>query len=415
MEKAHFSVEDERMDIKIPFAKVSSEERTVSGFATLDSLDTGNDIIVAEASESAWENFRGNVREQHTSLAAGKVVEYRPETYIDDLGKAFNGIWVKVYVSKGAESTWEKVVDGTLSGFSIGGNILECHTEYVPDLKKSVRFITRYEMVELSLVDSPANQLCNVLSVTKMANGTNKVDGIAVETEALNVLWCDNNRVAVATKEEARDCSICHKAMENVGWFERMNDEPDASHISKVLQNANKVDKELDTSKGGSENMPEEVEKEAVETVEEPKVTETQETVVTEPVVEATEVEKQEVAEVSEPSLETVTKALEEIKSALSKTADENALEDIRKSVTDVQADVSTRFEELLKQHNELSESVKSVKSELGGMEKKLDSLGETFEKSTAIKKSSDVTTPETVQTKDKGQFWSNAFLPDSQ
>jgi hypothetical protein len=45
---------------------------------------------------------------------------------------------------------------------------------------KPVRFIKEYDLMELSIVDSPANELCNILSISKM-NGQLVFKGIAAE------------------------------------------------------------------------------------------------------------------------------------------------------------------------------------------------------------------------------------------
>ena len=126
IEKLHWSTDGDRINFSVPFTKVNREKRTVSGFATLDNLDQTGDVVTAEASVKAFEGFRGNIREMHGPSAVGKMLSFRPESFYDPkTGDFYNGIYVDVYVSKGAQDTWEKVLDGTLSGFSIGGKIRE--------------------------------------------------------------------------------------------------------------------------------------------------------------------------------------------------------------------------------------------------------------------------------------------------
>jgi hypothetical protein len=97
------------LHLSVPFTKVNREKRTVSGFATLDNIDQTGDVVTSEASIKAFENFRGNIREMHQPTAVGKVVSFKPETYYDPKSKEFyNGVYVDVYVSKGAQDTWEK-------------------------------------------------------------------------------------------------------------------------------------------------------------------------------------------------------------------------------------------------------------------------------------------------------------------
>ena len=169
IEKSHWSSDGENLHLSVPFTKVNRENRTVSGFATLDNVDQTGDVVTAEASVKAFENFRGNLREMHQSIAVGKVVSFKPETYYDQKSQNFyNGVYVTSYISKGAQDTWEKVLDGTLSGFSIGGKIKESDNEVNKATGQSVRFIKDYDLVELSIVDSPANELCNIFSIEKV-------------------------------------------------------------------------------------------------------------------------------------------------------------------------------------------------------------------------------------------------------
>jgi len=166
IEKTNWSSNGNRLSIGVPFSKVNKENRTVSGFATLNNVDQTGDVVTAEASLKAFENFRGNIREMHQPIAVGKILSFKSETFFDPISKSFyDGIWVSTYISKGAQATWDKVLDGTLSGFSIGGRINDADTEVNKSNGESVRFIKDYDLVELSLVDSPANELCNVLSI----------------------------------------------------------------------------------------------------------------------------------------------------------------------------------------------------------------------------------------------------------
>ena len=148
IEKSIWFSEGDNIALAVPFTKVNREKRTVSGFATLDNVDQTGDMVTAEASLKAFENFRGNIREMHSSTAVGKLVSFKPETYYDPISKNFyNGVYVDVYVSKGAQDTWEKVLDGTLSGFSIGGKIIETDNEVNKATGETVRFIKNYELI----------------------------------------------------------------------------------------------------------------------------------------------------------------------------------------------------------------------------------------------------------------------------
>lgn len=237
MTKSHWVTDHDNMRLTMPFAKVDQERRLVSGYATLDNIDSQGDVVLAEASKAAFARARGNIREMHDNIAVGRLVDFREDEYIDANGELYKGIYVTAYVSKGAESTWEKVLDGTLTGFSIGGNIKDSSTEFVKEANNgegaSVRFIKEYDLVELSLVDNPANQLANVFSIQKASDGSVTMKGMMVETQIENIFWCETDRVARTLDAETAECLNCGNPMKNIGWVE--NGEQKTEKVREVV------------------------------------------------------------------------------------------------------------------------------------------------------------------------------------
>lgn len=230
--KSYWHSDGDRINLSVPFFKVDKERRIVSGFATLDNVDRHKDIVDANASMKAFETFRGNLREMHQPIAVGKVTNFREEQFFDKVtGETYRGVFVDTYVSKGAQDTWEKVLDGTLSGFSIGGNITK--VDQVQKGDEMVRVIKEYELVELSLVDSPANQLANIFAVQK-ADGVNTITGIAVDIKMDNIFWCENDQIAVAKDSDSSQCLVCESEMVNIGWVES-NDVTKNEEIDKAV------------------------------------------------------------------------------------------------------------------------------------------------------------------------------------
>lgn len=157
----------DQLQYHFPFAKVDQQRRIVSGFATLNNLDLQKDIVETDASVKAFKSFRGNIREQHSRVAAGKMLSFGIEQFFDKVAnKVYDGIFVRAYISKGAPDTWEKVLDGTLNGFSVGGDITDFENQIDED-GNVVRVIKEYTLSELSLVDNPANQFANIVSIEK--------------------------------------------------------------------------------------------------------------------------------------------------------------------------------------------------------------------------------------------------------
>jgi predicted DNA-binding ribbon-helix-helix protein len=230
--KSYWHSDGDRISLSVPFFKVDEERRIVSGFATLDNVDRHNDIVDADASIKAFETFRGNLREMHQPIAVGKVTNFREEQFYDkSTGKSYRGVFVDTYVSKGAQDTWEKVLDGTLSGFSIGGNITK--VDQVQKGDDMVRVIKEYELVELSLVDSPANQLANVFSIQKVDDRI-VATGIATEIKMDNIFWCETDQIAVAKDNDSSTCLVCDSSMVNIGWVES-NDVAKNEEIGKAV------------------------------------------------------------------------------------------------------------------------------------------------------------------------------------
>jgi hypothetical protein len=232
--KVNWTNSKEKINMAFPIAKVNKDKRTVSGFATLDNIDRHGDVVTPEASEKAFNRFRGNLREMHQPIAVGKVVSFESQDYVDrETGKSYKGIYVDAYISKGAQDTWEKVLDGTLTGFSIGGNIVEA--SYEPgDSKEDNRVIKDYELMELSLVDNPANPLANIFSIQKNEDGM-FMKGMATEIVVENVFWCKNDQMATTSEIDNKDCVICGDPMSTIGWVES-SDVTKSETVKKFVQ-----------------------------------------------------------------------------------------------------------------------------------------------------------------------------------
>jgi len=427
IEKSHWSSNGNAINLSVPFTKVNREKRTVSGFATLDNLDQTGDVVTQEASMKAFESFRGNLREMHQPLAVGKVASFRPETFYDPTTKEFyNGVYVDAYISKGAQDTWEKVLDGTLTGFSIGGKILDSENEVNKSTGASVRFIKDYALVELSIVDSPANELCNILSIEKV-NGQMIFKGIAADVKMENIFYCaDSDSVFMSTESEYLS-PVTGKKTELIGWVES-NDVNKAKEIEKILDSRrsrlqtlpDNTNINMAIAEGGNE-----VEKlnvtEATPVVEEA-VVETPAEIIEEvaPVEqESAEVVAEETsAEVLEKSAELTeqespdfVKMLGDLKGffseTLEKASEANAAQvsTIKETVEAFSKNVDLRISELAEKHTELSTAVDSIKSIMDTVEKRVDAV----ESDTAIKKSSDLggSTGVTI----KKSKWNGTFL----
>jgi hypothetical protein len=433
IEKSLWSSNGDNITLSVPFTKVNREKRTVSGFATLDNLDQTGDLVTSEASMEAFENFRGNIREMHGPNAVGKMISFKPESFYDSsTGEFYNGIYVDAYVSKGAQDTWEKVLDGTLTGFSIGGKIKESDVEVNKSTGQSVRFIKKYSLMELSIVDSPANELCNILSVEKM-NGQFVFKGIAAETEVENIFYCEESDKVFMSKDSNYDSPVTGKPAELIGWVETA-DVNKGKEITKILDSYKKsrltlpeiqtIAKQANAEGGNevSENTENVVAEETVvadAAVEETTVA-VEETAPAEDapavdaVVEDAPAETLEKAadvsevEVDEPDF---AKMLGDLKGffseTLNKASEANAaqVDQIKSTVETFSKSVDGRISELAEQHTVLSAAVAEIHNTINSVQKRVDAV----EGETAIKKSSDLGGSQEVTI--KKSKWNGSFL----
>jgi hypothetical protein len=250
IQKAHWITEGDNVRLSMPIGKVDIERRMVSGFATLDNIDKQGDIVTTEASLQAFKNFRGNLREMHQPSAVGKIVSFKEDRYFDPNTKKFyNGVYVSAYVSKGAQDAWEKVLDGTYSGFSIGGNITKTDDTYDEKMDKSIRIVKEYELFELSLVDNPANQFANIVSIEKV-NGENKLGGYLSKAEVENVFWDSETDTVLISSADSENSPHSGKPMQNIGFVE--NNDIDNAEMIKFLVDSAKGIKTIKMQKEAS-------------------------------------------------------------------------------------------------------------------------------------------------------------------
>ena len=363
--KAQWNTEGENVRLSMPFSKVDKERRVVSGFASLDNLDRQMDIVTTEASMKAFENFRGNIREMHQPLAVGKMVSFKQDKYFDsDSKKFYNGVFVSAYVSKGAQSTWEKVLDGTLTGFSIGGRMNKWDDAFDEKLDSQIRIIKDYDLVELSLVDSPANEFANIMSVEK-------VDGVSVikgdNTTLENVFWDSETGIVMVSENEKEISPTTGNEMKNIGFVEKTDNEK--INMIKFLVdsakgiNTSKITKEVSPMTETTEVVAEIVEKSdiAVENVEvAPEADAVVDAPVTEVVAEDAPAAEAVVDAEKADTVEAVAEVTEEVATEVSKADDV-----IVEAVTEVKNTLTSAFSDLLA-------TVKSLQTEVADLNKQV-------------------------------------------
>jgi len=390
----------------MPFMKVDAENRTVSGFATLDNADRQDDILKSDASRAAFEQFRGNIREMHQNNAVGRMLSFQEQKYFDQqTNKEYDGIFVKAYISKGAPQTWEKVIDGTLTGFSIGGKILESSPVFDKSLDKTVRVVDKYELVELSLVDSPANQLANIFSIEKLDNGLS-LKGMVAETNTETVFWCPEDSIAITKDAESLNCAICNASMTNIGWIE--TNDTNAETLRTIVQKFLSETVEENQSEGGTQVDKEQDATPVVEKAVDTEASEVVEETATDVVEKAADVTEAEVTEGPD-----FTKALEDLTATISDkltkglSDTEAKIEAVTETITAFAKTLETKYEELSKSYGDLKTELDEIKSSVDVTVTKVDAI----DAATATKKSGDLGGSTEVITKSEKSIWDGSFL----
>jgi len=422
--KAHWNTEGTNLRLSMPISKIDQERRIVSGFATLDNLDRQNDIVTTEASIKAFNAFKGNIREMHQPSAVGKMISFKEDKYFDPESKKFySGVFVSAYVSKGAQNTWEKVLDGTLSGFSIGGIMNKWDDGFDEKVEKPIRIIKDYDLFELSLVDNPANQFASVVSIEKV-NGVNIMKGDIADLVVENVFWDKDSGLIMISENDFETSPTTGNQMKNIGFVEKSDTDKDKM-IKFLVDSAKgisaiKMQKEVSPMTEETTNVVDNVQvvPEATDTA----VTKSADAEVTPAVeVETNVVNETEIAK-SDEIVETV-----ETVEAIAKSEDvavevtTEIKDTLANAFGDLTAMVKSLNEETVKalqaQIADLSKSIQNISSEVKEVKNSYDEFGkrvDAVEQDTAFRKSGDlgeiVQEPEMVQK----SIWGGRFLTNS-
>ena len=435
MQKAHWATEGDNVRLSMPFSKVDVERRIVSGFATLDNIDKQADIVTTDASVKAFSKFRGNIREMHQPTAVGKMISFKEDKYFDPESKKFySGVYVSTYISKGAQDTWEKVLDGTLSGFSIGGKMNKWDDGYDEKMDAKIRIIKDYDLVELSLVDNPANQFANVLSVEKV-DGVDMIKGESLDTPIENVFWDAESGIVMLSENDAEQSPTSGTPMQNIGFVEK-NDNEKTDMIKFLVDSAkgiNTIEMKKEVSPMSETTITEDVVEKSDEVVEESQVA-PEADATTEDAVEKSmdndeaksEEKSMDEEEVKSDDMdEDEMKSQDEMKSeavaeeeGVSKSDEVivNAVTEIQSTLTSAFSDLANTVKALHEQVSALSKSIDSVKNEVTEAKGQFNEFGkrvDAVEADTAFRKSGDLgeivqeSEPKLVQK----SLWGGRFL----
>lgn len=198
-------------DLTTAFFEIVKSDRNadgtmmVYGKATDDSLDIDQQICDPAWLDRAmpdWFKSGGNIREQHSNIAAGVAKEYE---------KKQDGHYIHALVVD--PISVKKVETGVLKGFSIGIKA----PRIVRDEKAVNGRIVDGQIVEVSIVDRPANPNCQLVLAKSVAgeSGIWKVEEL-IETEENSVekaLEFDRNLTESGTVKTATEIIATAKSL----------------------------------------------------------------------------------------------------------------------------------------------------------------------------------------------------------
>jgi len=420
MSETIFNTLSSNISVGVAFEKIDVQNRTVSGFATLDNIDAHGDIIDANASLEAFKRFRGGLREMHSNNAVGTVLKFEEAKKFDDSDdKIYTGVYITAKVSKGAQDTWEKVLDGTYKGFSIGGKIKK------KELAKSEdgslhNVIKDYDLIEVSLVDNPANPLAMVMTVKKMGDVMvyNDVD---VEKANYNILYNTSTGDVVLSESESMDGFV------NIGWsegeatpdeirnavekYKTSQDEGSDDEVALVLHKSD-VLKALAMTINSKEvlDMATDIEKDATDEVVAEETVEKSAEEATEEVAEAAPCAEEGDDEVVAEEEDVVEEDVEKSDNALDTEAIVSKVQEVVKDAVAKAVDAAVESKNAVESVKaSFDETIDTLNKEVSGLKGTLEDLTnrlKAVESETAVRKSSDILKDEEGDDEEDNNFW---------
>lgn len=204
--------------LNIPISKVDEEQRTVTGIATSEALDSQGDIVDYDASKKAFSDWKGNIREMHGPVAIGKGIDVQ----FDDDNKQII-VTGKISQSADGENAWVKVKEGILTGFSIGGKVFQIVKDKAVE---GATRVTDYALSELSLVDNPANPEAELLMVKSVDGNLQRVEQPQIHDQPLPAAWWAQKFMGAPMKKSVYDAQEALSIASQLTWL-ILTEEPD--------------------------------------------------------------------------------------------------------------------------------------------------------------------------------------------
>jgi HK97 family phage prohead protease len=246
-----------------PFEILSEDDRIVAGWASVEILDSQGDIIPIEEIERAMYILMdrgGQILYGHGNKPIGKILKWEIRKHPE---ADANGLWVVAKIYKDYpldDEVWRLVKEGQLKGFSIGAQgrkekrVLKDKSVNLPD---SVNVVRDLNLMEISIVPTPANPLATIEQVNYIAKG---MDGGDKKLDLDAIL--SKYKIDKAVFDKTEGCGLCYEIsqiIKDVGdvdigvrvWraMKMMKDYISEDRMKKLVELAEEVKKSIDELK----------------------------------------------------------------------------------------------------------------------------------------------------------------------
>jgi HK97 family phage prohead protease len=195
-----------------PFEILSEDDRIVAGWASVEILDSQGDIIPIEEIERAMYILMdrgGQILYGHGNKPIGKILKWEIRKHPE---ADANGLWVVAKIYKDYpldDEVWRLVKEGQLKGFSIGAQgrkekrVLKDKSVNLPD---SVNVVRDLNLMEISIVPTPANPLATIEQVNYIAKGADGGDKKS-DLDAILAKY----KIDKAVFDKTEGCGLCYE------------------------------------------------------------------------------------------------------------------------------------------------------------------------------------------------------------
>ncbi len=204
--------------------RVDQEKREVWGVATTEEIGLDGKVMDFDASCRAFERWHdrhlyrapdgtmvgGNIREQHSLKPVAAAIGWVPDT-------EKRLIYLGSRVSRGADDTWAKILDGTLRGYSINGPVHKAEMRAVvrDGRERRVPWATELDYDEISFVDRPGDKPALFTQIIRSKDAASQLVTDVVDDGELAAPTLEVLRAAPAF--EGAKCPFCQGPAKDKG------------------------------------------------------------------------------------------------------------------------------------------------------------------------------------------------------